>query len=79
MIFHKAVTSAKVAVNVFCHAGKVVRCPPPSPEESVCKIWLRGGGEVLGKVLVEEGVVLLDCLCVSVNRHVSSQSNTSSV
>lgn len=75
MIFHKAVTSAKVAGNVFCHAGKLVRCPLSSPEKSAGRIWWRGEGEVLGKA----GVVLLDCLCVSVNRHVSSQSNTSSV
>lgn len=49
---------------------------PPSPGG---KRWLNLEGEVLGKVLVKAGVVLLDCLCVSVNRHVSSQSNTSSV
>lgn len=76
MVFQEAVTSAKVAGNVCCYAGQLVRCRPPSPEE---KWWLNWEGEVLGKVLLEAGVVLLDCLCVSVNRHVSSQSNTSSV
>lgn len=42
MIFHKAVTSAKVAGNVLCHAGKLVRCPLPSPEKSAGEF---GGGE----------------------------------
>jgi len=59
--------------------GKLAGCPPPSPEESGCKTRVKGEGEVLRKVLVEAGVALRDCLCVSVNRHVSSQSNTSSV
>lgn len=68
-----------MAGNVFCHAGKVARGPPPSPGESAGAVWPRGEGEVLRKVPAEGGLVLLDCLCVSVNRHVSSQSNTSSV
>lgn len=42
MIFHKAVTSVKVAGNVLCHAGKLCGVLPP-PQKKVLLEF--GGGE----------------------------------